>query len=75
LNLNVRISNVKISNFFLGIFISGFYNALSDTNYISNNIIDSCKEGIATSMNNVKIRNNFVTASESSLIMQIGSFV
>ncbi len=73
LNLNVRISNVKISNFFLGIFISGYYNALSDTSYVSNNIIDSCKEGIATIMNNVKIYNNFISASESSLIMQIGS--
>jgi hypothetical protein len=74
LNLNVRINNVKISNFFTGIALSGFYNVFADTNYISNCIVDSCMVGINTSLNNVVIRNNFVTASEITLNMRIGSF-
>ncbi len=74
LNLNVRINNVKISNFFTGIALSGFYNVFADTNYISNCIVDSCMVGINTSLNNVVIRNNFVTTSEIALNMRIGSF-
>ncbi|MBK8660826.1 MAG: hypothetical protein IPN18_03030 [Ignavibacteriales bacterium] len=44
-NLNVWINNVKVSNFFVGISLQGFYNLLADTNYISNCIVDSCKQG------------------------------
>jgi hypothetical protein len=73
-NLNVWINNVKVSNFFVGISLHGFYNLLADTNYVSNSIVDSCKQGITTSLNNVVIANNFVTASDKALYMQIGSF-
>ena len=73
-NLNVWINNVKVSNFFVGISLQGFYNLLTDTNYISNCIVDSCMVGINTSLNNVVIRNNFVTTSEIALNMRIGSF-
>ncbi|MBK7865959.1 MAG: right-handed parallel beta-helix repeat-containing protein [Ignavibacteriales bacterium] len=72
-NLNFTIKYLKITNFFGGMSLAGFYLPIGDTLYVHDNVIDSCNEGISTIVNNVIIYNNFISASESALHMRIAS--
>ncbi|MBK7865685.1 MAG: hypothetical protein IPJ75_01060 [Ignavibacteriales bacterium] len=71
LNLSFVIRNTKVTNFFAGLSLGGYYCPLGDTLYVHNNVIDSCMQGIFVDVNNIIIYNNFITASEETLYMQI----
>jgi hypothetical protein len=72
-NLNFTIKYLKISNFFGGMSLAGSYLPIGDTLYVHDNVIDSCKVGIAVQVNNIVIKDNFITASETALHLQIAS--
>jgi hypothetical protein len=73
LNLSFTIKNLKITKFFGGMSLGGSHSPIEDTLYVHDIVIDSCMQGISVMVNNIVIYNNCITASESSLYMNIGS--